>query len=87
MFLKNLWYAAWWGDDANDHQLMVAGLRHVCTTADKPMIDTQQQRLGDADPFDRTPVLLASDAASTLARRVYAQLLAAEQTAIPAHQG
>lgn len=85
MFLKNLWYAAWWGDDADYHQLMAAGLRHAFTTEDKPMIEAQQRWLGDADLFDRTPVLLASDTASTRARRVYARLLAAEQAAAPTH--
>ena len=71
-------------DDADYNQQFAAGLRHAFTTEDKPMIEAQQRRLGDADLFDRSPVLLASDAASTRARRVYARLLAAEQDAVPA---
>jgi len=71
--------------DYNDH--FAAGLRHAFTTEDKPMIEAQQRRLGDADLFDRAPVLLASDAASTRARRVFARLLAAEQPAVATSQG
>jgi vanillate O-demethylase monooxygenase subunit len=70
-------------DDADYNRQMAAGLRHAFTTEDKPMIEAQQRRLGDADLFDRSPVLLASDAASTRARRVYTRLLAAEQAAAP----
>lgn len=73
------------GDAYN--QLFAAGLRHAFTTADKPMIEAQQRWLGDADLFDKKPVLLASDTASTPARRVYARLLATEQTQIPVMQG
>lgn len=49
-------------------------------------IEAQQRRLGDADLFDRKPVLLTTDAASTRARRVYSRLLDAEQRAT-ANQG
>lgn len=65
-------------DDADYNTRFAAGLRHVFTTEDKPMIEAQQRRLGDADLFDSKPVLLASDAASTRARRTYARLLKAE---------
>lgn len=71
-------------DDAEYNRAMAAGLAHAFTTEDKPMIEAQQRRLGDADLFDGTPVLLASDAASTRARRVYSRLLAAEQAALSA---
>jgi phenylpropionate dioxygenase-like ring-hydroxylating dioxygenase large terminal subunit len=74
-------------DDDAYNQVFAAGLRHAFTTEDKPMIEAQQRRLGDADLFDKKPVLLVSDAASTRARRVYARILAAEQTQIPAMQG
>ena len=72
--------------DADYNAQFAAGLRHVFTTEDKPMIEAQQRRLGDADLFERQPVLLASDAASTRARRVYARLLDAEQQSA-ANQG
>jgi vanillate O-demethylase monooxygenase subunit len=62
-------------------------LRHAFTTEDKPMIEAQQRNLGDADLFDRKPVLLPTDSASTRARRVYSRLLEAEHAASPAVQG
>jgi phenylpropionate dioxygenase-like ring-hydroxylating dioxygenase large terminal subunit len=70
-------------DDANYNAQFAAGLRHVFTTEDKPMIEAQQRRLGDADLFDGKPVLLASDAASTRVRRVYSRLLDSERHASP----
>lgn len=66
-------------DDAEYNAHFAAGLNQVFTTEDKPMIEAQQRRLGDADLFDRKPVLLGTDEASTRARRSYQQLLAAEQ--------
>jgi phenylpropionate dioxygenase-like ring-hydroxylating dioxygenase large terminal subunit len=53
-------------------------MRYAFTVEDKPMIEGQQRRLGDADLLDCNPVLLASDVASTRARKVYSDLLAAE---------
>jgi len=67
-------------DDADYNAQFAAGLGTAFTTEDKPMIEAQQRRLGDADLFDRKPVLLATDAASTRARRVYTRLLDAEQS-------
>ena len=70
MFLTSVWHAAWW----------------AFTTEDKPMIEAQQRRLGDADLFDFRPALHPTDAASTPARRVYAGLVEAERAApAPAH--
>jgi phenylpropionate dioxygenase-like ring-hydroxylating dioxygenase large terminal subunit len=66
-------------EDAEYNAQFAAGLRHAFTTEDKPMIEAQQRRIGDADLFDRKPVLLATDAASTRARRVYGRLLDAER--------
>jgi phenylpropionate dioxygenase-like ring-hydroxylating dioxygenase large terminal subunit len=74
-------------DDDIYNRQFAAGLRHAFSTEDKPMIEAQQRRLGDADLFDKKPVLLSSDSASTRARRVYARLLAAEQAAAPVIQG
>lgn len=72
-------------DDAEYNERFATGLRTAFTTEDKPMIEAQQRRLGDADLFDRSPVLLATDAASTRARRVYARLLKA-QSAVTGNQ-
>jgi vanillate O-demethylase monooxygenase subunit len=71
-------------DDAEYNRKMADGLRHAFTTEDKPMIEAQQRRLGDADLFDRAPVLLATDQASTRARRVHARLVAAEEADVSA---
>lgn len=68
-------------DDAEYNAEFAAGLKQAFTTEDKPMIEAQQRRLGDADLFDRSPVLLTTDAASTRARRVYTRLVDAEQAA------
>ena len=67
-------------DDAQYNEQFAAGLRKAFSTEDKPMIEAQQRRLGDADLFDRTPALLSTDMASTRARRVYARLLETERT-------
>lgn len=68
-------------DDAEYNDAFAAGLRHAFTSEDKPMIEAQQRRLGDADLFDGRPVLLPTDAASTRARRVFARLIDAENAA------
>lgn len=74
-------------DDEDYNRHFAAGLRNAFTNEDKPMIEAQQRRIGDADLFDRKPVLLATDAASTRARRVYARLLNAERVSTALDQG
>ena len=71
-------------DDGAYNDALAVKLRHAFSTEDKPMIEAQQARLGDADLFERSPVLLASDQASTRARRVYARLLEQEMAAATA---
>jgi vanillate O-demethylase monooxygenase subunit len=66
-------------DDAEFNAGMAAGLQQAFEIEDKPMIEAQQQRLGDRDLFDLAPRLLPIDNGSTRARRIYARLLAAEQ--------
>ena len=44
----------------------------------KPIIEAQQQRIGDADLLDLKPALLSIDNGSTRARRIFRKLLAAE---------
>jgi phenylpropionate dioxygenase-like ring-hydroxylating dioxygenase large terminal subunit len=65
-------------EDAGYNTQYAAALRHAFAVEDKPMLEGQQQRLGDADLFARNPVLLVTDAASTRARNHYSRLLAAE---------
>jgi phenylpropionate dioxygenase-like ring-hydroxylating dioxygenase large terminal subunit len=65
-------------EDAEYNAQYAAAMRYAFATEDKPMLEAQQRNLGDTDLFDRNPTLLASDVASTAARRVYARLLAAE---------
>lgn len=46
---------------------------------DKPMIEAQQECLGEADVMDLKPVLLTTDAGAVRVRRVLAGLIAAER--------
>jgi phenylpropionate dioxygenase-like ring-hydroxylating dioxygenase large terminal subunit len=64
--------------DAEYNAQYAAAMRNAFTAEDKPMLEGQQRRLGDRNLFDFNPVLLASDVASTRARNLYAELLAAE---------
>lgn len=70
------------GDQAYNKAYAEA-MKYAFSVEDKPMLEGQQRRLGDADLFDRDPVLLPTDAASTRARRLYARLVEAE-TGAPA---
>jgi vanillate O-demethylase monooxygenase subunit len=69
-------------EDAEYNKQYAEAMRYAFACEDKPMIEGQQIRLGDADLFDRDPVLLATDAASTRARRTLQNLIEAEQTEI-----
>lgn len=68
-------------DDAEFNASMAAGLKIAFETEDKPMIEAQQQRLGDRELFDLSPKLMPIDNGSTRARRIYDRLLAAERSA------
>ncbi|KKC26787.1 hypothetical protein WP12_06815 [Sphingomonas sp. SRS2] len=68
-------------DDAYHNAARAAHIQEIFGTQDKPIIEAQQLRLGDADLFDREPRLLPTDAASTRARRVYNRMLADEVAA------
>ncbi len=67
--------------DAEYNAGMAADLRHAFECEDKPMIEAQQQRVGEIDLFDQHPALLSVDIASTKARRMFERLLAAEARA------
>lgn len=57
----------------------VEALRAPFYHEDKPMIEAQQRRIGDADFLGLKPVMLPGDAAGMRARRVLASLIEAEQ--------
>lgn len=65
-------------DDAGYNAALAAGLRNAFEQEDKPIIEAQQQRIGDADLLDLKPALLSIDNGSTRARRIFRKLLAAE---------
>jgi phenylpropionate dioxygenase-like ring-hydroxylating dioxygenase large terminal subunit len=66
-------------DDALQARLNEVGNR-IFSTEDKPMIEMQQQALGDtADLMGRRPTILPVDSAAIRARRLVSQKIAAEQ--------
>lgn len=66
-------------DSAEYNQLSAAGLRNAFGNEDRPMIEAQQARVGDAQTMANEVTLLAIDAAPNAARRIYQRLLAAER--------
>lgn len=53
-------------------------VEHAFSQQDKPMLEAQQRRIGDADFWSLKPVLLASDAGAVRVRRKLDALIAAE---------
>jgi phenylpropionate dioxygenase-like ring-hydroxylating dioxygenase large terminal subunit len=66
-----------------------ARVKRIVTQAfaeeDEPMIEAQQQQIGDADLMDLGPVLLQPDAAAVNARRTLSRLIA-EERGLPARR-
>lgn len=60
----------------------IAGLYQPFSTEDLPMLEAQQQVIGDSDFWSQKPILLPGDAAAVRARRVLDQLIQDEQTAV-----
>jgi vanillate O-demethylase monooxygenase subunit len=58
-------------------------LREPFETEDLPMLEAQQQAIGDGDFWSLKPVLLAGDAAAVRARRVLDAMIKSEQAAQP----
>jgi vanillate O-demethylase monooxygenase subunit len=56
-------------------------VENVFRSEDKPMLEAQQSRMGDAEVWSLKPVLLASDAGAGRARRKLAALIEAERGA------
>jgi len=57
---------------------IAAALRFAFEQQDKPMIEAQQRRIGDADLLALQPALQGSDSASVRARRILENMIAAE---------
>jgi|KBSSwiStaDraftv2_1062776.scaffolds.fasta_scaffold23574_7 phenylpropionate dioxygenase-like ring-hydroxylating dioxygenase large terminal subunit len=74
-------------EDAEYNAQYAEALRYAFGVQDKPMLEGQQRRLGEADLFDCKPVILPTDAASSQARRVYAKLLKAENAGVEPAEG
>jgi vanillate O-demethylase monooxygenase subunit len=68
-------------DDEDYNSAISAGLDYAFRHEDKPMLEAQQLRVGDADLLDCSPALMRIDNASTRARRIYRRLVDAEQKA------
>jgi len=68
-------------DDEAFTQFLRAALAQAFVAEDKPMLESQQARIGQSDFWSLEPVLLRIDAASTRARRLLAQKIAAEAAA------
>lgn len=58
-------------------------VENVFRSEDKPMLEAQQSRIGDADFWSLKPVLLAPDAAAVRARRKLKALIDAESAPLP----
>lgn len=65
-------------DDEGFSQFLRGALAQAFIQEDKPMLESQQSRIGKADFWSLEPVLLKIDAASTRARRVLDRKIAEE---------
>jgi phenylpropionate dioxygenase-like ring-hydroxylating dioxygenase large terminal subunit len=66
-------------DDADFTSILKPILEHAFLGEDKPMLEKQQARMGDADLWSLNPVLLRVDSAAVQIRRQLDKLIAAEQ--------
>lgn len=63
----------------------INGIRHPFETEDLPMLEAQQESMGDADFWALKPVLLSSDSAGVQVRRALGAMISEEQaTLVPA---
>lgn len=78
------WYAVSMARTAGPHaaavvEAIVAGARQPFEEEDLPMLEAQQEAIGERDFWSLNPVLLAGDAGAIRARRVLDKLIAEEQ--------
>ena len=71
-------------DDAEFSRNLRAALEVAFSQEDKPMLEKQQARIGEADFFDLKPALLGVDTAAVRARRKLGQLIQAQDKVEPA---
>jgi vanillate O-demethylase monooxygenase subunit len=67
-------------DDEAYNEAMYQGLRWAFETQDRPMIEGQQKRIGDADILTLGPALMRTDGAPVRARRMLERHISAEAT-------
>lgn len=65
-------------DDAGFSEVLKAALQRAFVEEDKPMLELQQQRMGSAEFWELSPILLKSDAAAVRVRRKHEAMIAAE---------
>ncbi|SEA69295.1 aromatic ring-hydroxylating dioxygenase subunit alpha [Marinobacterium iners] len=65
-------------DDAEYNAAKMAGMKQAFVEEDKPMIEAQQQEMGEAGFWELNPILLSSDAGGIRVRRKLAELLEIE---------
>jgi phenylpropionate dioxygenase-like ring-hydroxylating dioxygenase large terminal subunit len=66
-------------DDVHYSEMLKGALAHAFLGEDKPMVEAQQARMGDADLWSLNPVLMRVDAAAVQVRRELDKMIAAEQ--------
>ena len=67
-------------DDAHFNEFLRGALARAFQEEDKPMLESQQARIGDAEFWSLKPILLRVDAAAVQVRRRLDQLIAAESS-------
>jgi len=69
-------------DDEALSKVSREAVRNAFLTEDKPMLEAQQDNIGDADFWALKPLILSGDAAAIQVRRDLAKLIAAENAAV-----
>lgn len=65
-------------DDSEYNTAKMEGMQHAFVDEDKPMIEAQQEEMGEHDFWELDPVLLSSDAGGIRVRRKLSSLMEAE---------
>lgn len=72
-------------EDAGFSAYLRVALEQAFSGEDKPMVENQQLRMGDADLWDLNPILLPSDAGAVRVRRKLEQMIQLEQQISEGH--
>jgi vanillate O-demethylase monooxygenase subunit len=73
-------------DDEALDAAIIQGVTYAFEMQDKPIVEAQQENIGDEELMALKPVLLATDAAAVRARRVLAKLIEEESAAVSGSQ-